>query len=371
MNLDRLLLSRFALNTLSLLPLLWNVTPLAAQTKSGAEIFSQACAACHGDDGRGRAESQVGFSTALPDFTDCDFASREQKADWYAIAHEGGPVRGFNEMMPSFGDALSADELSRVIDYIRSLCADPSWPRGELNLPRALFTEKAYPEDEAVSTTTVDTEGANSLTLELTWEQRFGSRNMIEVAMPFQRADLGGAFRSSTGTGDLAVAVKHTLSHSLERGSILSVGGELALPTGDEAKGFGSGTTVFEPYVAYGKLLPRDAFVQLNALVEIPASDRLEDELGLRAAFGRTWTRGDYGRTWTPMLEVLAARELTGGAETEIDVVPQFQVSLSRRQHILADAGFRIPAVNRGDRETQFVFYVLWDWFDGGVLEGW
>lgn len=343
-----------------------------AARDSGARIFARACAACHGDDGRGREQSAVGFATPLPDFTDCDYASRETKADWFAIAHEGGPVRAFDRMMPAFGDALDADEIAKAVDYVRSLCTDARWPRGELNLPRALFTEKAYPEDEAVANTTIVTEGPNSLTQNIIWEQRFGARNMVEIDMPFQRAELGAEFRSSTGAGDLSVAVKHTLRHSLERGSILSVGGEVALPTGDESKGFGSGTTVFEPFVAYGKLLPRDAFIQVHALAELPASSRLENEVGLRTAVGRTWTAaGGFGRTWTPMIEVLAARELTSDADTEIDVVPQLQVSLSRRQHILASAGFRVPTTARSERPTEFVFYLLWDWYDGGVLEGW
>jgi mono/diheme cytochrome c family protein len=346
--------------------------PLAAEARSGAQIFAEACAACHGEDGRGRTPREVGFSTPLPDFTDCDYASRERKADWFAIAHEGGPVRGFTRMMPSFGGALSDDEISRVIDYVRSLCSDESWPRGELNMPRALFTEKAYPEDEAVATTEVVTEGRNSLTQSIVWEQRIGARNMVEIEMPFERADLGDSFQSSSGAGDLTLAAKHVLRHSLALGSILSIGGEVSLPTGDESKGFGAGTTVFEPYVAYGKLLPRDAFVQMQGLVEMPTSDRLEDELGLRFAVGKTWSGdGGFGRAWTPMMEVLASRELTGHADTDVDIVPQLQVTLSTRQHIAAGAGFRVPATNRSGRATEFAFYVLWDWYDGGMLEGW
>ena len=42
---------------------------------------------------------------------------------------------------------------------MRGFCTRTSWPRGELNLPRALITDKAYPEDEAVITTTVNARG--------------------------------------------------------------------------------------------------------------------------------------------------------------------------------------------------------------------
>ena len=71
------------------------------------------------------------------------------------------------------------------------------------------------------------------------------------------------------------------------------------------------------------------------------------------------------------MLEVLGARELESGADVEWDLVPQLQVTLSTRQHVIASFGARLPVTQRAERETELVFYLLWDWFDGGVLEGW
>jgi hypothetical protein len=119
-------------------------------------------------------------------------------------------------------------------------------------------------------------------------------------------------------------------------------------------------------------VLAHDSFVQLQGIVEMPRDAALENELVVRAAVGRTFaTDSSYGRTWTPMLEVLGAHELEGGADTEWDLVPQFQVSLSRRQHVLLGAGARIPATDRSNRSTELVVYLLWDWYDGGVLEGW
>ena len=71
------------------------------------------------------------------------------------------------------------------------------------------------------------------------------------------------------------------------------------------------------------------------------------------------------------MVEFLADRDLETGAKTNWDIVPQIQVSLSRRQHILADIGVRRPVNNVTGRTTQVMFYVLWDFFDGGLREGW
>jgi mono/diheme cytochrome c family protein len=347
-------------------------TAAFGQKPEPRDVYTVACAACHGDDGRGRGASELGFEIALPDFTDCDFAVREPDSDWYAIAHRGGPIRGFDRLMPAFGEALQPEEIEAALAQIRGFCTDPRWPRGELNMPRALFTEKAYPEDEAVITTTLVGEGLDSITHEFVWEQRFGPLNQIELKLPVTRADLGDPQGWKSGTGDLGIGVKHTLRHSLERGAILAVGGELVLPTGDETKGFGKGTTVLESFVLYGKLLPRDAFLQLQAVLEFPRDSSFEDEALLRAALGKTWTvDSPFGRSFTPIIEVLAARELATGERTQWDVVPQLQVSLSKRQHVLGAIGIRQPITDRGNRQTELVFYLLWDWFDGGVLEGW
>ena len=48
---------------------LWPVLA-SSQSATDAELYSHACAACHGDDGRGRPREEVGFSTPLPDFTE-------------------------------------------------------------------------------------------------------------------------------------------------------------------------------------------------------------------------------------------------------------------------------------------------------------
>ena len=71
------------------------------------------------------------------------------------------------------------------------------------------------------------------------------------------------------------------------------------------------------------------------------------------------------------MLELLGKWEDVPGYETEWDLVPQFQVTLNTRQHIMAATGFRVPITQRSSRDVEFVFYLLWDWFDGGVLAGW
>ena len=348
----------------------WLLVPAAAPADgpSPARLYQTACASCHGGDGRGLAPDELAFEPPVPDFSDCAFASREPDADWYAVIHEGGPTRAFDRMMPAFGDALTGEEIDRILGHVRTFCEDSRWPRGEFNLPRPLFTEKAFPEDEAVFTAAGDGDASE---LELLYEKRLGPVGMVEIAVPLASVDRGAGGRAS-GVGDIAIGYKHTVHSNLDSGNIFSIGGEVILPTGDEDDGLGKGTTVLEPFLTYGRLLPADAFFQAHVFAELPTDSGFDDELGLRLAVGRTWTAdGGFGRAWSPMIEVLSVRDLTSGARTKVDLVPQLQVALSTRQHVLFNLGIRLPVSETAGRDPQVVTYLLWDWFDGGFTDGW
>lgn len=334
---------------------------------SGASIYEQACAACHALDGRGASRDVVGFDVPLPDFTDCSFASREPAADWYAIAHDGGPVRAFDRRMPSFSGVLSESELELAVAHSKGFCADRAWPQGELNLPRPLMTEKAYPEDEAVLSTTMT---SGTIVNDFLYERRLGARSQFEVNVPVSFRENASGWQR--GLGDVKVALKHVLSHSADSGHILSVAGEVRLPTGKETAGLGKGVTIVEPFVAYGQLLPADSFLHIQAGAEFPTDEALASkEVFWRTAIGRSFVEGAFGRTWSPMIELLGARELGGHETTLWDAVPQMQVTLSRRQHVMINVGIRVPLNDRQGRSTAVLTYLLWDWFDGGLFDGW
>jgi mono/diheme cytochrome c family protein len=350
--------------------------PEELATMTGAQLYAAACAGCHGGDGRGLDRALVAFEETLPDFTDCNFASREQDADWTAIAHEGGPVRGFSQMMPSFAAALTVEQITRVIAHLRTFCDEPDWPRGELNLPRALLAEKAFPEDEWVVESDADLGDQGAVAGQFVWEQRFGPRSQIEVAIPYgwvELADAGGppgTTHWASGLGDLVLGVKHAAYHDHSAGRIFALGAEVALPTGDEAKGLGAEGAKTEAFLSFGQVLPSDAFVQAQTGAEVPLYDGGEKEAFGRLAIGRTFVSGEWGRSWTPMVELQAKRELEGGP-TALDVVPQIQVSLNTRQHVLASVGLLVPSTATTDRSVRLLAYVLLDWFDGGFFDGW
>jgi mono/diheme cytochrome c family protein len=348
-----------------------NVPQLKLDT--GREIFQAACIACHAPDASGQPVSTLGFEPppTFPDFTDCNGSTRERTWDWRAIIHEGGPRRGFVEIMPAFGDALTLEQIDKVTGYLREQCSDTAWPLGELNLPRPLFTEKAFPEDEWVFQTEANATGDGAVANQIIYEKRFGARSQIEIVAPFSFEQQGEQWVG--GVNDLVLGYKRVLFSSLPPASILSVVGEVAVPTGHEARGLGLGVPKFETFAAFGQLLPRFSFVQAQAGVELPTdTERAPQAVFGRVAVGKSFfeDRG-FGRLWTPMVELLADRELESGARTNWDIVPQFQVSLNKRQHIRLNIGIRQPLNNTEGRSTQVAFYALWDFFDGGLRDGW
>ena len=341
---------------------------------SGQKIYHSACAACHGADGRGAPDKLRGFEkpATFPDFTVCRATAREANVFWSAILHNGGRARGFSEIMPSFREALTDDEITQVMEYVRQFCREPAWPRGELNFPRALVTEKAFPEDEMVLDAAFNTEGDAAITSRVVYEKRLGPRGQLDVVMPF-KFQKPGESGWQNGVGDLVAGYKHVLMSSLRTGSIFAVSGETVFATGNAERDMGKGVTVFEGFASYGQILPRNAFLQFQMGIELPVdTDKANRAVFWRTVVGRSFAADKgLGRLWSPMVELLADREIASDERIHWDIVPQFQVTLSRRQHIRANVGVRLPVNDFGPRPTQLLFYLMWDWFDGGLRDGW
>ena len=291
------------------------------------------------------------------------------------VSQEGGPGRGFNIIMPAFGSALSKEQLLAAINYIRGFCPDKRWPRGELNLPRPMFTTKAFPEDEAGIQSVYNTSDPGSVKNKVFYETRIGPRGQIELTLPYdwvEVRDSGGGSQWNDGIGDAAVSYKQVIYASLYTGAIVALGGELILPTGDRDKDLGKGTARFEPYVSYGQILPNQFFFEFQGGGAIPQDGaKANEEVFGRLAVGRCFYTGQYGRRWSPMVEFLASKELVSGEDTQWDIAPQFQVTLSDRQHVRLGLGARIPLSQTDTRDVQYGLYLVWDWFDGGLFEGW
>ena len=362
------------------------VSPAAGQTaasprpavgklklETGKQIYEAGCVSCHGPDGKGQSQNLAGFERpeTFPDFTDCPTSTPEPDVQWRAIVTNGGSARAFSQIMPSFKDRLTPEQIVKVVDHLRSLCTEEAWPRGDLNLPRAMVTEKAFPENETVVTGAINARGTPGIASAVMYERRIGASAMVEVIVPFDFTNDGSTWGSAFG--DLALGYKQKLFHSLTKGSIFSVGGEVAAPTGNTTLGTGGESTIFEGFAAFGQLLPGSSFLQVHTGFELPAHpDDVPRAYYLRTAIGKTFSmESGLGRRWSPMIEFLADRDLVSGASTNWDIVPEIQIPMSKRMHILGNIGFRIPASNTAGRQKQVMFYVLWDWVDGGLLQGW
>jgi mono/diheme cytochrome c family protein len=347
--------------------------PTKLKLETGKQIYEAGCVACHGPDGKGQSQNLAGFERpdTFPDFTDCPTSTPEPDVQWRAIISNGGSARAFSQIMPSFKDLLTPEQIVKVVDHLRSLCTEDAWPRGNLNLPRPMVTEKAFPENETVVTAAINARGTPGIASAAIYERRIGASAMFEVIVPFDFTNDGSTWGSAFG--DLALGYKQKLFHSLKKGTIFSVGGEVAAPTGNTVLGTGGQSTIFEGFGAFGQILPGSGFLQVHTGFELPAHpDDVPRAYYLRTAIGKTFsTEGGLGRRWSPMLEFIADRDLVSGATTNWDIVPEIQIPMSKRMHILGSIGVRIPATNTAGRQKQVMFYVLWDWVDGGLLQGW
>jgi hypothetical protein len=272
--------------------------------------------------------------------------------------------------------------MDEVISYLRSLCEERGWPVGELNVPRALLTEKAFPESETILTTTLNAKGPPGISNELVYERILAKYDQLEVAVPFGWVHKDGGGYTG-GLGDIAIGDKHILYSHLNvspdmpayeaTGSILSIQGEVVLATGDQKRGLGAGEPALGVFAMYDRLFGKQAFMQIQAGINVPRHTEYGPRSAyVRTAFGKSFAGdGGLGRQWSPMVEFIGNRDLNAGTKTDWDVIPEFQVTLNRRQHIRSAMGYRMPINDTAGRPKQFIVYFLWDWFDGGLFEGW
>jgi hypothetical protein len=345
----------------------------------GEIVYKQGCIACHGADGKGADPASTVFVRphTFPDFTRCDQTTPEPDSSYKAVVLHGGHGLGFSQIMPAFGDVLTNQQIDDVIAYLRSFCNNVRhYPAGELNLPRALVTEKAFPEDELVLSTAADAGSPASWTTDIIHEQTFAGMNQIEIDVPINYAvnpqNSPNNNEWTSGFGDITLGVKRVLFSSLPGGSILSAQVGFLLPTGDSKRNFGAGTTTFEPFLAYDQLLGERNFLQFQLGGDVTFdSTKSPRRLFFNAAAGRSMAPDHgLGRLFTPMVEFTGTHDY-GSSNTDLNIVPEMQVTVSKRQHIRAAAGVNTPVTNTADRKPQITFYVLWDWAEGAFWNGW
>ncbi len=93
----------------------WNLHTDEAEVVVGAELYTQSCAACHGEGGRG-GSSEAGAK--LPDFSSQGsmiFLSQAEMAQRWKMAH------------PELGAEWAAGQQQALLEYIRTFTYQPLW----------------------------------------------------------------------------------------------------------------------------------------------------------------------------------------------------------------------------------------------------
>jgi mono/diheme cytochrome c family protein len=329
----------------------------------GKRIYTEACAACHGEDGRGQVTG-LGFQVPLPDFTWCAFNSEEADRDWQTIVAAGGPVAGRSDVMPSFREALTDEQIRQVVDYLRTFCRE-DWPRGELNFPRLLVTEKAWPENEVLFTARTGRTPNREQQTEFAWvgEKRLGARGQLELAVPLQLNDLEGR-GPVAGIGDLEFAGKYVLYDSLEHLAIVSGGVGVTVPTGSIQRGLGAGTTFLSPFLAAGKAW-EDLIGQASLVFEYPFVERRAPK-GLLYNLGFSYPIIEVGR----LTEGQVLLELNGKSEWgtespkhfQLAITPGFRKVLTRSGAWAAAVGVQLPVTGTRDADYQVLGYLSYEY---------
>ncbi|MSR07271.1 MAG: cytochrome c [Gemmatimonadetes bacterium] len=310
-----------------------------APADTGAVLYAKWCSSCHGADGRGVSKTMTRLEVPAADLANCRISSAEPEEQWTGIVRDGGEAYGLSLDMPSFGDGASADQITWVVRYLKSLCTDPAWPPGELNFPRAVYSEKAFPENEVV----LVAEGREQ---SLIYERRIGPRFQLEGVVRTV-LDGGDVF------GGITAAAKYNLWHSLPRLMIASVGLELTPALGRQAE------WEIEPFLSFGANPGGVTPVQAEVLATI--------EDGFAGATVNFGAGREIGR-FVPMLEASWAIPRVG--PQELTLAPQLWVQLSRLGHVAASIGIEVPVAGPS-RDARLVAFVLWDFADGALTAGW
>lgn len=318
------------------------------------------CARCHADDGSGKVnEPTITFEPM--DFTDCRVTSAEPDADWERAIAKGGPGVGLSPQMPGFEDALTPEQVTLFVSHIRAFCTEPGWPSGNANFPRPILTEKAFPENELVILPAIahfPEDAAPSITegmFKVVYERRFGKRSMFEIGVPLVTTNT--FLTRTSGLGDIDVAIKHALYTSgvASTPSIVSVGLEVSLPTGDRFKDHGAGATFFEPFISAGTML-RDWYLQTQFKVEVSTDTlRARPHVVYNGYIGRDTSAAP--NTWTIGVELNGEDEL-------VALTPQVRKGLTGTGALAASVGMMVPLNRREEQGVRWVGYLLWEYLE-------
>lgn len=93
----------------------WSLHTTPTETETGAALYAESCAVCHGDGGAGDGPEAA---VDLVDFTDLDYAIANSQAAWY---------EGWQQAHPELGAEWDDEQQTAVLEYIRTFSYVPPW----------------------------------------------------------------------------------------------------------------------------------------------------------------------------------------------------------------------------------------------------
>jgi mono/diheme cytochrome c family protein len=91
---------------------LLSISTLTLAQSHGEPVFKKNCVMCHGADGTGK--TKMGLKLGAADLTSNDVQALSDEA-------RAQTVRNGKDKMPPFEKTLTADEITSVIQYVRTL----------------------------------------------------------------------------------------------------------------------------------------------------------------------------------------------------------------------------------------------------------
>jgi len=324
----------------------------------GKVVFQQSCFLCHGVDAKGNGYLAASLPVQPANLTSCRIVSEDPVEMIEGVVRHGGAWAGLSPAMPAWEGTLTDQQIADVASYVKTLCTDPNWVPGELNLPRALITGKAFPEQEAILGARFGRNSNKVTELFAELEYRVNGRTGIEVTPRYQwMTGMGG---SESGIGDTSISVRHVVAWDPVQLWLATIGLELSLPTGSKSRGLGTGEVVWEPFVRGGWDWHQVVLQTSLALVLPTETSNTNAAFAYDIAIGR-YFQPDPRLQITPMVEFNSETRMTGTARgaTMSAVLPEVRVKWLQWS---AAVGVQVPITGLRDFDVRPLFDIVYEY---------
>ena len=319
----------------------------------GRAVFEQYCVLCHGSDAKGMGLLAKTLPVPPADLTDCRRTSEDPVDVIEGTIRHGGSYVRLSPVMPAWQGTLTDEQITDAASYVKTLCRDPDWVPGELNLPRPLITDKAYPEQEAIVGGRLGRGPSKTTEAFGTIEYRLNGLTNVELTTSYLNVRPDGG-QPDSGLGDSVLSLNRVVAFSQANRWLTSAGLGLGLPTGSQSRGLGSGDLVWEPFVRGGWDW-HQVVIQGDAVLSLPQKNTDVNSVFMYdVAIGR-YFKPEPRMQITPMIEFNSETPLNGptSSVTKSVVLPEIRVQWL---HWSTAVGVQVPITGARDFNTRPMF---------------